>query len=264
DVGRRFPDGLFRLDPQAGTTIEAVHRDAVLFADKRSRRQPFVTVVTAPATRAGFRFTGGLVAAPAIAPASADDEATATRFWTAMAGPVALSAPAASPFLNDVAGLQDILPWYTHNALIHYLAPRGLEQYSGGGWGTRDVCQGPVELLLALGRWEPIRDLLLRVFANQNPDGDWPQWFMFFERERNIRPGDSHGDIVFWPVFALAEYLLATDDASILQAEVPFFHPDGDARAERATVWDHIARALDVIRRRVVPGWHLAAYGHGD
>lgn len=264
DVGRRFPDGVYRLDPQPGTTIESVSRDTVLFADGRSRRQPFVTVITAPATRAGFRFTGGLVAAPATAPANSDDKAAGNRFWTAMAGPVALRAPAASPFVNDVAGLQDILPWYTHNALIHYLAPRGLEQYSGGGWGTRDVCQGPVELLLALGRWEPLRDLLLRVFANQNADGDWPQWFMFFERERSIRPDDSHGDIVFWPVYALAEYLLASEDASILDDVVPFFDPAGTDRAERATVWVHVERALAVIAARVVPGTHLVAYGHGD
>jgi len=67
-----------------------------------------------------------------------------------------------------------------------------------------------VELLLALGRFEPVRDLLLRVFRTQNPDGDWPQWFMFFERERAIRPGDSHGDIVFWPLLALSQYLIAS------------------------------------------------------
>ena len=36
---------------------------------------------------------------------------------------------------------------------------------------------------------------------------------MFFERERNIRPGDSHGDIVYWPLLALAQYLSATGDA---------------------------------------------------
>jgi len=264
DVGRRFPKGVFRLDPQAGTTMETVSDDAVLFADGRSRKQPFLTLLTAPATRVGFRITGGLVAAPATDPASVDEEAAATRFWTAMAGPVALTAPAASPFVNDVSGLQDILPWYTHNALIHYLAPRGLEQYSGGGWGTRDVCQGPVELLLALGRWEPLRDLLLRVFATQNPDGDWPQWFMFFERERNIRPADSHGDIVFWPLYALAEYLLATDDASILDAVVPFFDAAGNEHAERTTVWVHVERALTVIAARVIPGTHLEAYGHGD
>ena len=39
-------------------------------------------------------------------------------------------------------------------------------------------------MLLALDRAEPVRDLLLRVMSAQNPDGDWPQWFMFFERER--------------------------------------------------------------------------------
>ena len=129
-----------------------------------------------------------------------------------MTGPLDLRG-GGGPAQIAVAPLAEILPWFAHDALIHYLAPRGLEQYSGGGWGTRDVCQGPVELLLALGRTAPVRDLLLRVFRNQNPDGDWPQWFMFFERERGIRPGDSHGDIVFWPLLALAQYLLASDDA---------------------------------------------------
>ena len=49
------------------------------------------------------------------------------------------------------------LPWFTHDALIHYLSPRGLEQYSGGAWGTRDVSQGPVGLLLALGAHAELR-----------------------------------------------------------------------------------------------------------
>ena len=126
------------------------------------------------------------------------------------------------------------------------------------------MCQGPVELLLALGYTAPVRDLLLRVFRNQNPDGDWPQWFMFFERERAIRPGDSHGDIVFWPLLALAQYLLASGDAGLLDETAPFFHPEGDARAERATVLAHVERALGLIARRVIPGTRLAAYGHGD
>ena len=64
-----------------------------------------------------------------------------------------------------IAPLAEILPWFAHDALIHYSRAARLEQYSGGGWGTRDVCQGPVELLLALGRAAPVRDLLLRVFA---------------------------------------------------------------------------------------------------
>ena len=34
--------------------------------------------------------------------------------------------------------------------MIHLTVPHGLEQYTGAAWGTRDVCQGPVEFLLAL------------------------------------------------------------------------------------------------------------------
>ena len=149
---------------------------------------------------------------------------------TLAAGPAIFEKTDSTAERLDVA-----LPWLTHDAWIHHLAPRGLEQYSGGGWGTRDVCQGPVELWLALGRVAPVRNLLLTVFSNQNADGDWPQWFQFFERERHIRPGDSHGDVVFWPLLALAQYLLASDDAAFLELELPFFHAEGAGRAERAT-----------------------------
>ena len=71
---------------------------------------------------------------------------------------------------------------------------------------------------------------------------------MFFERERGIRPGDSHGDIVFWPLLALAQYLLASGDAGLLDETAPFFHPEGDARAEHATVLAHVERALGADR----------------
>jgi len=262
DVGRRFPDRSFRIDPLPGTVVEQVGGDELLFADGRSRAQPFLVIVTAPGASAGFRITGELVDAPERA--SGGGSVEPGSFWTDLAGPVTLTVPSASPRTADAMRLQEILPWFAHDALIHYLAPRGLEQYSGGGWGTRDVCQGPVELLLALGRFEPMRDLLLRVFANQNPDGDWPQWFMFFERERAIRPADSHGDIVFWPVHALAQYLLAAEDAAILDAVVPFFDAAGADQGERAPLWAHVERALALMDARVIPGTHLAAYGHGD
>jgi cellobiose phosphorylase len=260
DVGRRFPEGGFRIDPLPGTVLERVGGDELLFADGQSRDQPFLCLVAAPATEIGFRMTGGLI--PAVE--TAGEETNPDRYWTEMVAGVRIDPPAESPLAENAARLADILPWFAHNALVHYLSPRGLEQYSGGGWGTRDVCQGPVEMLLALGRFEPLRDLLIRVFKAQNPDGDWPQWFMFFDRERNIRPSDSHGDIVFWPILALAQYLSATEDASLLDESVPFFHPEGDDKAEWTTVWRHVERALAVISARTIPGTRLAAYGHGD
>jgi len=260
DVGRRFPEGGFRIDPLAGTLIEQVGGDEMLFADGQSRSQPFLCLVTAPAQAVGFRISASLIpAAEAI-----EKESSADEWWGDMTANLRIQPPADSPLAGDATRLGEILSWFAHNALIHYLSPRGLEQYSGGGWGTRDVCQGPMEMLLALGRFAPIRDLLARVFRNQNPDGDWPQWFMFFERERNIRPSDSHGDIVFWPILALGQYLIASEDAGLLDEVVPFFHPEGDDKAERASLWGHVERAFRVIAARRIPGTGLAAYGHGD
>jgi cellobiose phosphorylase len=228
-----------------------------LFADARSRQQPFVCIVTAPATAAGLRIQGHLIAADSQTPLRAGSPADLTP-------KLSIKAPAGSPHAAEVERIADILPWFTHNAWVHYLSPRGLEQYSGGGWGTRDVSQGPVEMLLALRRFDSIRDILLRVMAQQNPDGDWPQWFMFFDRERNIRPGDSHGDIVFWPLVVLAQYLTATGDVSVLDERVPFFNSTGPKAAEHGTVWQHAERALALIAKRVIPSTALAAYGHGD
>ncbi|MFL6600103.1 MAG: GH36-type glycosyl hydrolase domain-containing protein [Steroidobacteraceae bacterium] len=257
DLGRRFPQGNFRITAAAGTQIENVGGDELLFLDGRSRHQPFVCILTAPTSRAAVSIRGNLIDTSIPAPLLAQSPESLTPR-------LAMRTAVANSHSEQLERLADIMPWFAQNALVHYLAPRGLEQFSGGGWGTRDVCQGPVELLFALGRVEPIRDLLVRVLGAQNPDGDWPQWFMFFERERGIRAGDSHGDIVFWPLVVLAQYLTASGDASLLDEVVPFFDNRGIDVAERATVWEHVKRALSLIEKRVIPGTALAAYGHGD
>jgi 1,2-beta-oligoglucan phosphorylase len=239
DLAKRFPDGGFRIEPAPGSRFDRIGGDELLFDDGVSRNQPFVCIGCEPTIEFGLTIRGELVAASA--PAAA-----------------ALQAPHWQTQDAEAARLAEIVPWYLHDALVHYLSPRGLEQFTGGGWGTRDVCQGPLEMLLALDRPEPVRDLLLRVFSAQNADGDWPQWFMFFERERDIRAGDSHGDIVFWPLLGLARLLLATEDGALLDVALPFH--DDDA----ASVWHHVERALAVIAARRIENTHLAAYGHGD
>jgi 1,2-beta-oligoglucan phosphorylase len=257
DVGRRFPQGEFRITLAPQTAVRRAGGDELLFLDGRSRQEPYLCIETSPTRRAGLTLAGHLVAEESQAPWRLPREASLAPNLTLE--PAACGQPG-----ERAAHLAEMVPWYTQNALVHYLSPRGLEQYSGGGWGTRDVCQGPVEMLLALGRTEPLRDVVLRVMANQNPDGDWPQWFMFYERERGIRAGDSHGDIVFWPLVALAQYLIASGDAAVLEARIPFFDNKGPDAGERATVWEHVERAFTVINRRRIPGTTLAAYGHGD
>jgi 1,2-beta-oligoglucan phosphorylase len=257
DVGRRFPNGSFDIGPAPGTQFEQVGGDELLFVDGRSCEQPYICVVTAPRRVVGLRIRGHLLSESVPAPIRAKpNERIVPR--------LSMSVSDASALEKPLSRIADIVPWFAHDALVHYLSPRGLEQYSGGGWGTRDVAQGPVELLLALGHLPPMRDLLLRVMRQQNPDGDWPQWFMFFERERDIRPGDSHGDIVFWPLVVLAQYLIASGDGGVLDERVPFFDARGPDSGELATVWQHVERALTLIRSRVIPGTRLAAYGHGD
>lgn len=256
DLARRFPDGSFRISPQPGTTFERVGGDELLFLDGQTRGQPYICVVTAAAEATTLHIQGRLITGTADAPQRAESQRD-------LAPSLRLIAPRTSKLADNVERFADVVPWFAQNAFVHYLSPRGLEQYSGGGWGTRDVCQGPVELLLAMGRVEPIRDLLLRVMCAQSPDGDWPQWFMFFERERTIRAGDSHGDIVFWPVLALAQYLIVSGDRAMLDEKVPFFAAERKT-ARSATVWEHAQRALGVIERRVISGTALAAYGHGD
>jgi len=253
DLARRFPQGSFAITRHEGTKHERVGGDELLFQDGRSRQQPYVCSVFGASKTFGLTIRGNLVTE------SSDVPTTHGEQFVELLG---IEAPSGSPCAAQVERLVEILPWFKHNALVHYLSPRGLEQYSGGGWGTRDVTQGPVEMLLALGNFPPVRDLLIRVMKAQTSDGAWPQWFMFFERERDIRAGDAHGDIVFWPVLALAQYLIASGDSSILEEPVPFF---STVYAKPSVpLWRHVERALKVIERQIVSGTALAAYGHGD
>lgn len=267
EIGSRFPGGFFRIDASHGARFERVGGDELLFVDGRSRGEPFVTIVTAPATAAGLRILGRLIESDADSTSAQPSDAERSRedeYWSNLAGPLVLMPPVGSILAADALRLREILPWFVQNALIHYLAPHGLEQYANGGWGTRDICQGPVELLLARGDHATLRDLLLCIFRAQNPDGDWPQWFMFFERERCIRAPDSHGDIVFWPLLALGQYLSAAEDASILDERFSFYDERGVAYGEMAAMSVHVERALDVIAKRVIAGTCLAAYSNGD
>ena len=61
--------------------------------------------------------------------------------WSARVSDALRLDPGASDpgLAAEVARIDTVLPWFTQNALVHYLSPRGLEQFSGGAWGTRDV-----------------------------------------------------------------------------------------------------------------------------
>lgn len=265
----------FRADP--GTAVAGHHDaltyvlaaspgaalagDGALFADGADRGTTVVTVRSA-GTRVlriavAADLAGGRDAAPGALAAVADGldaVAHAARHRSTLD---ALTRGLRVAPGSRLAELEVLLPWWAHDARVHFLVPHGLEQYSGAAWGTRDVCQGPFELLVAAGRFATARDVLLRVLSRQSVDGRFPQWFMFDDYPEVLQE-HAHGDVVVWPLFALGQYLRATGDRSVLDEVVPF--RDG----EPAPVVAHLTALLDHVDAHRVPGTALPAYGEGD
>ena len=235
--------------------------DGPLFDDGLGRCPSVVTLRTNPCPGIDVEVTvdpTGVAAAPSD-PDGREGRAAqdAGAWWPAVTAVRVGAAPEAEPLAVS-------LPWLVRDALVHFLSPRGLEQFTGGAWGTRDVTQGPLELLLALDRQADARALLLRIFAAQNVDGTWPQAFGFLPGDEHFRMEPPHGDVVHWPVLAVGRYLLASGDATLLGERVPWYTPADAPPAPATTMRSHLERALGGARERFLPGTSLVAYGHGD
>ncbi|MCM3733416.1 cellobiose phosphorylase [Fictibacillus nanhaiensis] len=154
--------------------------------------------------------------------------------------------------------------WYTHNMLIHYSVPHGLEQYGGAAWGTRDVCQGPAEYFLATQHYEAVKEILLTVYSHQyETTGNWPQWFMF-DQYFKIQQDESHGDIIVWPLKAVTDYLAATNDFTILDEEIPYTDKSFGFTEKSYSLFNHIQKQIDYIKANFLHDTHLSSYGDGD
>lgn len=155
--------------------------------------------------------------------------------------------------------------WYTHNMLVHYSVPHGLEQYGGAAWGTRDVCQGPTEYFLATQKYDAVKNIILTVYSHQYADdGNWPQWFMFDDYFR-FQQEESHGDIIVWPLKVIAEYLKATNDFSILNALLPYTEKGSfEFTKEKASLLDHIKKQIQYMKDHFLHDTYLSSYGDGD
>ncbi|OIK09099.1 amylo-alpha-1,6-glucosidase [Bacillus sp. MUM 13] len=159
----------------------------------------------------------------------------------------------------------DLAWWYTHNMLVHYSVPHGLEQYGGAAWGTRDVCQGPSEYFLSTQKYESVREIIKTVYSHQyEDDGNWPQWFMFDQYYR-IQQEDSHGDIIVWPLKALSDYLETTRDFSILGETVPYTKKGSfDFTEEPVSILEHVKKEIAYIKDHFIHDTFLSSYGDGD
>ncbi|HYL19632.1 MAG TPA: hypothetical protein VEV20_13205, partial [Burkholderiales bacterium] len=265
----RYPDAVYYLVTSTPDTVDALGGDELLYTDGRSRSGPYVAIRTQRTREFCFGVVGSLTdgdAATRLAEKYArrvDDGlllAQATRYWGKVTRGLRVVGDGAEAEALDTA-----FPWLAHDAMIHLTVPHGLEQFTGAAWGTRDVCQGPVEFLLALEHDEPVKQILRIVFAQQYAArGDWPQWFML-EPYSPIQDKHSHGDVIVWPLKALNDYIEATNDLSFLDELVQWRDDDTLERTQhRDPVAGHVEKLLATVIERFIPGTHLIRYGEGD
>ena len=174
-----------------------------------------------------------------------------------------LTIPNTSSLLTEKLNLT--VWWYTHNMFIHYLVPHGLEQYGGAAWGTRDVSQGPAEYFMAMQQYDSVKEILTILYSHQHKgDGNWPQWFMF-DRYREQQADESHGDVIVWPLKILSDYLVATEDLSLLDVRLPYMdEATGKFTENSFSLFDHVKKQIQYIQNHFLWDTHLSSYGDGD
>jgi cellobiose phosphorylase len=269
--GQRYPQAVYHLVTSTPESIEVIGGEELLQIDGGSPGGGFAAMRTVATNEVCFAVVGSLAGAEDADRLArkyecpVDDSAMHTssaRNWKEVTRGIRLESDKVDA---TVEAVNTVLPWLIHDAMVHLTVPHGLEQYTGGAWGTRDVCQGPVELLLSLRHDEPVKEILRTIFAQQYEDlGDWPQWFMI-EPYSIIQDRHAHGDIVIWPLKALCDYVEETGNLAFLNDQVAWRR---ESDLERTTYTNsievHVDRLIEVVHSRFVAGTCLIRYGNGD
>ncbi len=259
--GKHYPQAAYHLVTATPGAVEALGGDELLYADGCPRGGPHIALRTAPA--AAFRFAVvGSMTDPAEAERlarkyeggvpAADMLRSADAFWSRATRNVRFTAEDAG-----TASFGTLFPWLVRDAVVHLSVPHGLDQTGGSAWGTRDVCQGAAEFLLALEHDDEVRQILKLVFARQFKSGGWPQWFMHAPYGF-IQDPHSHGDVPIWPLKALCDYIECTGDFVFLSEPVAW------QDASESTVAAHCETLLAALQKTFIPGTHLVRLGEGD
>jgi len=262
-IAGKFPQAQFRILVNGNSNFEASGVD-VRFGNNKSQSDSFFVLEVNATHEFCMSFTGEVCSTSNIEKIENADKQWAADCLDAQKD---LQDLCLNLYLKgdqkDIAAIREILPWFSMNAITHFLTPHGLEQFGGAAWGTRDVSQGPFDLLMCLQKYSEARKLLLTIFSNQNSEGDWPQWWMF-DSYFNIRADDCHGDVYYWCLISLSNYMKVTGDFKILEELLPYYNEKGVAYAEKTLLSEHVKRLIKMITDSFIPGTALVPFGGGD
>ncbi|HET9522391.1 MAG TPA: hypothetical protein VFO73_15185, partial [Candidatus Limnocylindrales bacterium] len=132
-VSRHYPETTFVIAPADPGQVEAIGGGGLLREDGADPGAPFVVVRTKPVTRFSLVFTGSVLdAARAHRLATAavgagdrpepDPDEAVDALWSSV-GRRAVLGGAIGRTADDVARLNDLVPWYLHNAMVHFTTP---------------------------------------------------------------------------------------------------------------------------------------------
>ena len=155
-------------------------------------------------------------------------------------------------------GCDEVLPWLAHDALVHYLSPRGLEQFTGGALGHPGRLPGT-------GRPADRARSVRRRCATWSCESSGPERSRRLAAVRSTSIRDEGSPRQKTPTVTsssgrsspLGDYLAATGDGDLLTPSAPV-RRRRTGRPSRAACSTHVRRALDVIEPDVVPGTSLS------
>lgn len=264
NVKALFPNGKFVITFDSDTDVSILN-DGCLYDDNKSRSTQLKVVAGQALTSLRMACSGQLsTPQPPIEMSLKqfniswlNSAKEASALWKQLSAGISLDGEQ-----RDWANIQQILPWFGHNAMVHFQTPHGLEQFNGAAWGTRDVVQGPFELLLSTGNYVTAKRLLIHVFSNQELHGGWPQWWMF-DAYKDVRSTSAHADIHLWCLLALSNYLIATNDFALLDQALPYYVKDAKVDRSEPLV-RHVERLISMTTNSYHKNTFLTTFGGGD
>lgn len=261
-IGKKFPKTQFKI--QIHKSDYKIYGDQILYPNHENEGDGFFNIELESTSNFCMSFIGEVSTKVEVTPIENSEKKyqldikEGQAYWRNLSSSLTLKSNH-----KDISVIQEILPWYGINAMTHVLTPHGLEQFDGAAWGTRDTTQGPFELLLCTEKFTEAKEILRILFSHQNPNGGWPQWWMF-DSYSDVRAGSAHGDVHHWCIIALGNYIKTTGNIEFLNEVLPYYHINGVEASEKTTLLEHIERLIDMITDSFIPNTAFVLFGGGD